>query len=355
MGNPAVGVYTSRRFAHNSQITIQFNYTAHFAMAQQETNITITTTNRGNPAILSRGSLYVKDRETKKSKTWRCSIRGRPARLKTSLDFKDPIYSNEHNHELKTFPSPNRKLKCFNLFQGELRLIPSSSVTSNSISCTHTPTHTIHTPQRIHYMRDFQKLTCVTFKSSHAWNLNHQMRENQMREDGKKLQMREIQMHPATQLWCQHTVSGWDASFLCNLWFSWCGRTHSVWADPSLVHSGPLLGCSTPDTRYVYAVCMAIGHSSLSQHATNYRSWWCLDDGVDDNDDEDDSINIVMTRMMMMISRMVMMMMMMMVNNNSNLNYHRRRQNHHRRRHHYHHQTKLQILKLFRTNCVFYL
>ena len=97
-----MGVYTSRRFAHNSQITIQFNYMAHFAMAQQETNITITTTNRGNPAILSRGSLYVKDRETKKSKTWRCSIRGRPARLKTSLDFKDPIYSNEHNHELKT-------------------------------------------------------------------------------------------------------------------------------------------------------------------------------------------------------------------------------------------------------------
>jgi hypothetical protein len=69
-------------------------------MTQQE-SITIATTNTGNSAILSRGNLFVKDREIKKSKTWRCSTHGCPARLKTSLDFKDPIYSNEHNHELK--------------------------------------------------------------------------------------------------------------------------------------------------------------------------------------------------------------------------------------------------------------
>ena len=73
--------------------------------------------------------------------------------------------------------SSNRKLKCFNLFQGELRLIIGHEqlylmYTHPNTHNTHTPTHTLHAWFSKAHMRDFQKLTCVKFKPPNARKSN---------------------------------------------------------------------------------------------------------------------------------------------------------------------------------------
>lgn len=64
--------------------------------------VRITQTNKGKEALLVDSFTYRLDRESGIAKTWRCSIRGCPARCKTRKDNTNAVFSNDHTHEAKT-------------------------------------------------------------------------------------------------------------------------------------------------------------------------------------------------------------------------------------------------------------